>query len=452
MALPEAFLLSMQAQLGEEFAVFLAALDLTPPVSMRWNISKTTNYKGNYEKVKWYNEGIYLTERPIFTLDPLLHAGAYYVQEASSMVIAAVVKQVLNVYKPLKVLDLCAAPGGKSTLLASILSKESFVLANEVIKPRYQILQENLVKWGSLNTHISNADSARLAALTGFFDLVLVDAPCSGEGLFRKDKKAAAAWSPAHVTHCAVRQKRILADAVKTLKSDGMLIYCTCTYNDEENEENAQWLQENFDLESVALNLPADWGVVRKSIGYQCYPHRVRGEGFYFSCFRNKNAEISQHKTAPFPHLTPLSTKLLPMLKNWLEEPEQFDFFQDKFGNVFAILKSQVSDCQIITKFVSKADFGLEVGIFKNQDFVPSHALALSTAIKKDLPALDLNKEQALRFLKKENITLESIPTGWLLVHYEGNNLGWLKGVGNRVNNYFPKNWRILMELPSDNV
>lgn len=451
MALPEAFLQQMQLQLNQDFPAFLAALEQIPPVSIRWNEAKGEKQTEHKEVIPWFEQGVYLPARPVFTLDPLLHAGAYYVQEASSMVVAKVVKQVLNVDKPLKVLDLCAAPGGKSTLLASVLSSDSFLLANEVIKPRYHILKENLIKWGRVNTHTGNADSSRLAGLTGFFDLVLVDAPCSGEGLFRKDPKAVAEWSPTHVAHCSARQKRILADAVKTLKPNGVLIYCTCTYNDEENEHNARWLQENFKLEAMQLDFLVDWGIIHKGIGYQCFPHRVRGEGFYISCFRNQHRSETSHKAAPFPHLTPLNDKLLPALQAWLEEPTQFAFFQDKVGTVFAILKSQIMDCQIVTKFFSKADFGVELGVFKNKDFIPAHALALSTAVKRDLSALDLKKEQALHFLKKENLTLDVLPTGWVLARYAGHNLGWLKGVGTRVNNYFPKNWRILMELPSDN-
>ncbi len=452
MNLPIAFIAQMQTQLGPDFDSFRNSFDTISPTSIRRNNQKGFVIQENNEVVKWFNKGVYLPMRPVFTLDPLLHAGVYYVQEASSMFVAEATRQLLDLYKPLKVLDLCAAPGGKSTLLASVLNENSLLFANEVIRARYQILQENLVKWGVPNTHIGNADSRELAGLEGFFDLVVVDAPCSGEGLFRKDKKAMAKWSPTHVTHCAARQKRILADAVKTLKSDGIFIYCTCTYNDEENEDNAKWFVESFDVERLTLEIPADWNITSKEMGYQFYPHQVRGEGFYISCFRKKTGVAIEPKIKPFPHLTPLNSKLIPIMNHWLEEPEQFAFFQDKFGSVFAILQSHVADCQLITQHLRKADFGIEVGTFKNQDFIPAHALALNIAIKKDLPAIDLDKEQALHFLKKDNLILNSIPTGWTLVRYQGHNLGWLKGVGNRVNNYFPKNWRILMELPSDNL
>lgn len=449
MNLPPAFIAQMENQLGLAFEQFQDVLDSAPPVSIRWNPIKHKAIEENYKGVKWCYNGVYLPERPIFTLDPLLHAGVYYVQEASSMFLAAAVRQVLDVNQPIKALDLCAAPGGKSTLLASILTPDSFLLANEVIRSRYQILQENTIKWGLPNVHLSNADSRDFAGLEHFFDLVVVDAPCSGEGLFRKDKKAVEEWSPAHVEHCSLRQRRILADAAKAVKPNGVLIYCTCTYNDIENEANAKWLQESFDLEALTLSIPDDWNIISKKWGYQFYPHRVQGEGFYISCFRKKAGQLNTLKARPFAHLTPLSSKLISSVYAWLQAPESFQIFEDKQGNIIAILKSQVEDCQIIAQHLRKADFGLEIGTFKGKDFVPTHALALSTAIAPDLPAIELDKEQALRFLKKESITLDKTPKGWALAQYQGYNLGWMKGVGDRINNYFPKNWRILMDLPS---
>ncbi|MBK7872332.1 MAG: RNA methyltransferase [Saprospiraceae bacterium] len=452
MHFPEAFLLQMQTQLGNEFSDFLEALDTPAPTSIRWNLQKDHNNKDHFDHVKWCNSAIYLPERPIFTLDPLFHAGVYYVQEASSMFIAEAVRQIVNLNKPVRTLDLCAAPGGKSTLLASILHKESFLLCNEVIKSRYHILKENLIKWGYPNVHTSSHDSRDFIDLEGFFDLVLVDAPCSGEGLFRKDKRAIAEWSPNNVQGCAARQKRILADAVKALKYNGILIYCTCTYNEEENEQNAKWLVNEFGLEHIVLEIPDDWGIVSKTFGYQFYPHRVRGEGFYIACFRKKHdIDVKINKNLPFKKWKPLPNSLLPVVQKWVKNWDDFAFFQDDNGIITGILKTQLEDCQIVAQNLYRSAIGLEIGTIKGKDFVPSHALALSTNISDSLLAVNLNKEQALRFLKKEHIQLESIPEGWALARFEGQNLGWIKGIGNRINNYLPKDWRILMELPTEN-
>ncbi len=448
--LPEAFLLQMQNLLGTgtEFEDFLHALEAPAPTSIHWHLKKN-NLRENFDKVKWYSEGVYLTERPIFTLDPAFHAGSYYVQEASSMLVAEAARQLIDNQCSLTVLDLCAAPGGKSTLLATILSETAFILCNEVIKSRYPILRENLTKWGCSNVHSLSHDSQDFTRLEGFFDLVLVDAPCSGEGLFRKDKRAIAEWSPDSVQRCAARQKRILADAVKMIKPGGNLIYCTCTYNDLENEQNAAWLIKTFDLERIPLSIPNDWGIRAKNIGYQCYPHEVRGEGFYIACFKkNTGADFKPAKNGIFPKWKPFQA--MPMIQKWLKTPEHFYFFQDEKGTIFAILKTQLEHCQLIAQQFRHWNLGLEIGTIKGKDFIPSHALALSTDLAPDLPTVALDKEQALRFLKKENVSLDFIPESWALVTFEKQPIGWIKGIGNRINNYFPKDWRILMELPSE--
>jgi len=452
MTLPEPFIAQMSAQLGGELDTFLQALQAPPPTSIRFNALKQTKRSENSDGVKWNADGFYLPERPIFTLDPLLHAGAYYVQEASSMFITEAARQLLALDKPLRALDLCAAPGGKSTLLASVLHPESLLLCNEVIKPRYRILRENLTKWGAPNTHAASHDSKDFTRLPGFFDLILVDAPCSGEGLFRKDAKAIQEWSPENVQRCAARQKRILADAYQALAPGGTLIYCTCTYNEQENEQNADWLTREFALEPLPLETPEDWSIMHRDFGHQFYPHRVRGEGFYIACFRKTDNQTAiRAKTKAFAKWKPLPKRAQGILQDWLESPEDFAFFQNEKGKLFGILASQVSDCQAIAQSLRSINLGLALGSVKGKGFVPAHALALSTAIKQDLPKFALQKDHALRFLKKETLPIAESPAGWLLASYDGQRLGWLKGIGNRINNYFPKDWRILMELPSEN-
>lgn len=447
MTLPEAFITQMKDILGNQVTAFLQALDSPPPISIRLNTFKNFNWKENFGKVKWNSNGIYLKERPVFTLDPAFHAGAYYVQEASSMLVGAALQQLVDLSQPLRVLDFCAAPGGKSTLLSDFLAPNSFLLANEVIKSRYYILQQNLTKWGLPNTHISNHDAKDFSRLLGFFDVVVMDAPCSGEGLFRKDPAAMNEWSEANVQLCCQRQKRILAEAIKTVRPGGILLYCTCTYNDHENAKNAEWIIDQFDLEICPLSFSEEWGLVHRSPGFQCYPHLVKGEGFYLAAFRKKEAAGQSIKTTKsFKKWQPLTRKERAIVQPWLAEDQAVSLFRNEAGTVRAILEEQLADAFAIAENLSRIALGTTVGILKRKDFVPSHDLALSTLIASQLPFIEVNQEQALLFLSKEPFILENIPQGWHLVRYQHLNLGWIKGLKNRINNYYPKEWRIRMD------
>ena len=449
--LPPAFQEQMQAQLGADFPDFATALAQSTPVSIRINPRKAVYATTGLPQVPWCSEGFYLPERPSFTLDPLFQAGAYYVQEASSMLLNVALKQIVNLNRPLRVLDLCAAPGGKSTLLASALSPDSLLICNEVIRSRVSVLRENMDKWGYPNVAISNHDPEDMDKLAGFFDVVVVDAPCSGEGLFRKDPDAMQEWSEENVQLCSARQKRILAAAAPLLDEGGILIYSTCTYNDDENTENVQYLTENG-FRNRPLDLPADWNVVEKktgdAVGYQCYPYRVRGEGFFISVFQKTSFTASVKLDArTFRSIRALRPRETASVSKWLQNPGEFSFWEKPNGDVMALPKSLEKTFLFLDSAIHNKGFGLEMGQFKGQDFIPSHALALSTAINQSLPAIALSKEDALRYFKKENLVFDEPVRGWLLAQYKGLNLGWVKGVGNRVNNYLPKDWRIRMDI-----
>lgn len=450
MQFPQPFIQELKAQLGSEYADFEEALQQPPPVSIRYNAAKVPDFPTE-DAVQWCAEARYLVSRPVFTLDPLFHAGGYYVQEASSMLIGEALTQSVDLSQPLRVLDLCAAPGGKTTLLASKLSPDSLLLANEVIRSRVMILKENVQKWGLPNVYVSNHDPEDLGKLAGFFDVILVDAPCSGEGLFRKDPAAVDEWSPENVLTCAGRQKRILGAAMPLLSADGVLIYCTCTYNDAENQDSGAFILAGNAFEEVKLQLPAKWGTVAKSIGYQCYPHKVRGEGFFLSVFRKTaSADLfyyNMEKGGRPRSFKPLHKKQLTEISRWLKEPDEFSFYEKPNGDVIALLESQKEDLIVLDNLLFAKGLGLEMGSFKGTDFIPSHALALSTAVSDELPRLELSEGEALQFLKKENLLFDA-PKGWLLVTYQGLGLGWVKGLGNRINNYLPKDWRIRMEIP----
>ncbi len=449
LSLPAAFEKQIRADLGDESDRFLESLRLPSPVSIRYNILKKAAQNVDLEQVAWCKDGYYLSERPIFTLDPAFHAGAYYVQEASSMFVAEAVRQTIDLERDVVGIDLCAAPGGKTTLLASLLSKHSLLLANEVIKSRVEVLKENVTKFGLSNTIICNHEVENLEKLAGFFDFVLADAPCSGEGLFRKDAAAAGEWSPEAVQHCAARQRRILSEAAKLLKQDGVFLYSTCTYNDAENSENVAWLIQEFDFELIRLQLPVEWNIVEKTHGYQFYPHRTKGEGFFLSALRKKSAsaEIIIPKNLKFSNLQKLPQAQVEILKPYFLFPDEFSFFLKHNQEIVAVCTSQISNIQLIDAALQRKSLGLEIGSFKGKDFIPSHALALSVEIHPDLHSVELDKATALKFLKKEEIAPTNAPKGWLLVRYEGLNLGWIKNLGNRSNNYLPKEFKIRMNI-----
>ena len=439
----------MRTQLGAEFAAFEETLATESPVSVRLNPDKRAYDAADLAQVPWHPEGFYLPERPVFTLDPVFHAGGYYVQEASSMILHEVLSQLVPAQRPLRVLDLCAAPGGKSTLLASWMPAGSLLLANEVIRSRVNPLQENLDRWGNSHTFTSGYDPEGFAKLGGFFDVVLVDAPCSGEGLFRKDPEAVREWSPEHVQLCAARQRRILAAAVKLVAPGGTLLYSTCTYNETENDQNAAWLVEQQKLEYLEVNLPADWGIVTRNPGYQCYPHRLRGEGFYFAAFRQTHGLPFRGKTGRYmSKLSDLKKREEAVLADWVQEADNLFFLQRPDGTVLFGPNELWNDLMLLDAALPQGVWLREAGEFKGKDFIPAHSLAVSTAVAAKLPAVALDREIALRFLKKENIELPGdAPKGWLLARYEGLNLGWMKNLGNRVNNYLPKDWRIRMDI-----
>ena len=446
MNLPEPFLKQMESRLGKDLPDFLDSLDYPVPVSIHYNPLKSSKSE-NFDGVKWYSNGVYLEKRPVFTLDPLFHAGLYYVQEASSMFLAEALKQTVDLSKPLTVLDLAAAPGGKSTILASLLHKESFILCNEVIKSRYNILNYNLSKWGMPNSHVSNHDSKDFSGLKGFFDLIVLDAPCSGEGLFRKDPAAVDHWDQDHVTFCSLRQQRILANAVNLLKPEGIIIYSTCTYNQAENEGNASWLEQNYGLQSIDLKIQENWSIENRSIGYQFYPHKVQGEGFYIACFKKEGGREAKTKTGVPFHKIDLGKKERILIEPWINNPDRYILFKDKYDQVRAILKSHADLHFYLQKHLSRYLPGTLVGTLKRDVFVPSPELALSSLLSQNVKAIEMSLEQALKFLKKEDPQLDQIPDGWAIVKYKNAPLGWVKGIKNRVNNYYPKAWRIRMKI-----
>ncbi len=447
MSFPNDFDDRMRNELGADYHDFIQSLIQPPETSIRLNPAKPTRAFDQLEEVKWHPLGRYLPERPVFTMDPLWHAGAYYVQEASSMFTLEAFRQLIGLSNDLRVLDLCAAPGGKTTLLASALTDNSLVLANEAIRTRVPALLENVEKWGYPNVMVSNHDPEEFHGMAGFFDVVLVDAPCSGEGLFRKDKAASDHWSLSNTVLCSARQKRILAASIPLLKNDGILIYSTCTFNRAENDENVKWLIDQFGLEMENLDIMPEWGIQDTGFGYQFYPHKVRGEGFFIACLRRTIKVQSIEKVAKSNPLRKLAPAQKAKVSNWLNAPEKNEFFIKGNGDIIAIPMENLPHQLLVAESLSRHSIGVEIGIIKQTDFIPSHKLALSNLVNPSLPSKELSREDALLFLKKQNIHFDDLQKGWVIARYQGLNLGWMKVLDNRTNNYLPTERKIRMDI-----
>jgi 16S rRNA C967 or C1407 C5-methylase (RsmB/RsmF family)/NOL1/NOP2/fmu family ribosome biogenesis protein len=443
---PKEFKSQMHHQLGHESALFFESLQDKPPTSIRINSAKRFTPHSNWTPIPWHPDGYYLPKRPRFILDPLFHSGAYYVQEASSMVIHKILTELGLEKQPVWALDLCGAPGGKSTLLASALHPESFILCNESHSKRYNILKENIEKWGRSNLYSSNYDPQRFGRCKGLFDLVLVDAPCSGEGLFRKDIKAVGHWSLDHVAFCAGRQKRILSDAMALVKTNGYLIFSTCTYNQEENIRNATWVAQGG-FQPVSVPLLEKFGFDKisdgEAVGYQAYPHKVKGEGFFVSIFQshiNHGPGIKKVKSFSFPWKK--EKAFIPMFR-----PEnQSHLYTDDRNRLISVRLSHLEILKLLSTDLRIQP--TELGNLKGKHFVPSHGLALSSLLDPSLISeLAVNKEQSLQFLRKETIDNLSFLPGWQRITFKKLGLGWIKGLGNRYNNYFPSHLRIRAKI-----
>ena len=393
MQLPEDFLRETRLLLGDDrFNSYLKAFNEEAPVSIRLNPKLSTGVRPQ-DKVLWCEEGYYLSDRPQFTFDPLFHAGCYYVQEAASMFICHILRQFEN--KPVAVLDLCAAPGGKSTALRSVLPEASLLVSNEPIPTRAQILLENITKWGAGNCIVTNNYPRDFRKAKTKFDLILCDVPCSGEGMFRKDPATISEWSVQNVGKCWRLQREIVADAWECLNPGGTLIYSTCTFNTKENEENVRWIIDTYDAEPIDIPIDPSWHITGSLLSgfdapvYRFIPGITRSEGLFVCALRKrmKSEELRMKSSSLFT----LNSKL-----------------------------------KILQTDLPQGDF----------------------------PCVALSYSDALRYLRGEALVLPAeTPRGIVTVTYQGFPLGPVKNIGNRANNLYPKPWRIkTTHLPSEPV
>lgn len=395
------------------------------------------------EPVPWCHTGYYLPARPSFTFDPFFHAGCYYVQEASSMFLECAFRQLTDLAAPMKVLDLCAAPGGKSTHIQSLISDQSLLVSNEVIRSRALVLKDNIIKWGTENTVVVNNDPSELGRLENYFDVIVVDAPCSGSGLFRRDPEAIEEWSPGNVALCSQRQQRILADVLPALKPGGLLLYSTCSYSREEDEEIVRWLQADRGLSSWALQLPSEWNVIASEGGYRFWPDKVKGEGFFLACFRSQGEYSGAGKRIhPKPALAGRAERTIAAAWAALEGKEIIKNEQTLYAWPVAAL----DDLSFLRRELKMLYSGVKLGELVRDKMIPDHALALSGILSPAIHRSELELQAAVEYLQKKELNAGHREKGWQVACYQGKALGWMNVLQNRINNYYPKELRILKE------
>ena len=446
--LPFDFIEQMRPLLGAELDAFLQSLQTERETSVRVNDKipfeqLTVLHEAGMEEVPWCPDGYYLKRRPQFTLDPLLHAGCYYVQEASSMFVDEVLAQL--VAPDSIVLDMCAAPGGKSTLISQFLGSEGLRISNEVVRQRVFILSENIQKCGNGNTVVTHNKARDFGdQAENLFDCILVDAPCSGEGLFRKDEGAVDEWSLKNVQMCAERQRDILLHVWPALKPGGVLIYSTCTYNAREDEDNALFIRDTLGADILRVDLDPTWGITPSNkAGYHFYPHKTRGEGFYLCVFRKREAPFTPFKPKAGKSKASKTVDCLKDLQSWLQHPERWTIRQsDRFTEAYPVKHKELIDW-FSTHFTCMSTvFGM--GELRGKNVAPQHSLTMLKDFRKEaFPHVELSLEMAQAYLRSEALILPDQPTGYLLMTYQGVPLGFVKNIGNHCNNLYPNEWRI---------
>ena len=446
--LPFDFIEQMRPVLGGELDAFLRSLQTERETSVRLNDkvpfeALSVLHDAGMEEVPWCPDGYYLKRRPLFTLDPLMHAGCYYVQEASSMFLDEVLAQFVR--PDSIVLDMCGAPGGKATLISQFLNEEGLLITNEVVRQRVFILSENIQKWGNGNavvTHNQARDFGDKAE--NLFDCVLVDAPCSGEGLFRKDEGAVDEWSLRNVQMCAERQRDILRYVWPALKPGGILIYSTCTYNPSEDEDNALFIRDTLGADVLKVDIDPAWNITLSArAGYHFYPHKTRGEGFYLCVFRKREAPFTPFRAKAEKTRGSKTVDELGELQSWLQHPERWSIRQsDRFTEAYPTRHKELIDW-LSTHFTCVST-GFGIGELRGKHVAPQHSLSMLKDFRKEaFPQVELSLEMALAFLRSEALILPNQPSGYLLMTYQGVPLGFVKNIGNHSNNLYPNEWRI---------
>lgn len=464
MEIPQEFVAQIRSYDSRLLDGLVEALSLPPAVSVRCNTRKGISRPASRRGVAWCDAGFYLDGREQFTFDPAMHQGLYYVQDASSMIIGHIVKRLTSGgHSPIRYLDACAAPGGKTTAAIDALPAGSLVVANEYNPSRASVLRENIIKWGYPSCVVCRGDTAKFRSIPDFFDIVAADVPCSGEGMFRKDEDAVSQWSPSLVDECVSRQREIIDNLWETLRPGGYFIYSTCTFNRKENEETVEYISRMYGAESIDLSLPETWNIAPGiDTGVKCsrfMPHRTDGEGLFVAVLRKpddctaSSRQPRKGKTGAKPDNRVLSQ--LQTVRSWVDGCDVDINVSDR-GIITVFPKEHAVAIQLLSSTLDVIHAGVTAGMIKGRDLVPSQSLALSTMLH---PAAfhrcELDYRTAIAYLRHEAIVLpEDTPRGYVAVTYNDYPLGFVKNIGNRANNLYPPEWRILSshipeEIPS---
>ncbi|MFZ1679163.1 MAG: hypothetical protein WBP41_16395 [Saprospiraceae bacterium] len=441
--IPDEFVDRMKLQLGAEADDFFNSLSVPSPTSIRLNHLKGKSSFRDLQPVPWCKHGFYLESRPRFHLDPHWHGGAYYVQEASSMILDDVITQLNLDQTPRIWLDLCAAPGGKTGILASHLKPTDILIANEVVPQRKTILWENLVKGGYMNSLLTSEQASSFSEPLA--DIILIDAPCAGEGMMRKEPEAINQWSEGLVRSCSLLQKQIVSDAVKALKPEGYLIYSTCSYSFEENIYNISDFNAAHDLESIPLNFPDSWGIetisYKNAIGYQLYPHKVKGEGLFIAVLKNNS-----NRKSTIRGIKKLSNEFIDVpagIESILDNPLSYRIRKNSEYNLLISSAAEEKANEVYQR-IPRAEIIAQAGQIKGKDFIPAHFLSMSGIPLRDVKKIELDLGGSLDYLERSTMVSSSgNENGWYLASHEGSILGWLKYTSQGWKNHYPMNWRL---------
>lgn len=429
--IPLAFEQRIRTQWPDFAGDLLHALTLPTPVSVRYNPVKLPPEFPAAESISWAAHGRYLSARPSFTLDPLFHAGTYYVQEASSMILEKVLSNVLPVSA---VLDLSAAPGGKSTHLLALMGGKGVLVANEIVRPRMHILDENLIKWGNPNVIVTHSEPTDFSGLNNVFDLAVVDAPCSGEGMFRKDETAIREWKPNLGAFCQNRQEKILDAVLPAIKPGGYLYYSTCTFFPGENEIQAKRLIDTGDWEEVIPDFPDLDNCWRAPCGYYCLPHKLQGEGYYFVLLRKKG----------------VYTAAIQNTREYRKETRSLPFSLPEKGKRVRLRQTEYWVTPETEQVAGMLEFPVKIhriGLPVWENEMPHHAVAMWPEMRNAFPAIELEGSDAICFLQRKEFTPDTLPDADIVqVRYKGIPLGFIRIKNDKIENLYPAHWKIRMQ------